>query len=35
MIAGIKRDRILNFMNREQLLTWVATVREQASNRIG
>jgi histidinol phosphatase-like PHP family hydrolase len=35
MMAGIKRDRILNFMNREQLLTWVATVREQTSNRIG
>jgi histidinol phosphatase-like PHP family hydrolase len=32
--AGIKRDRIVNFMNREQLLTWVANVRGQASNRI-
>lgn len=30
--AGIKRDRILNFMNREELLTWVASVRERASN---
>jgi histidinol phosphatase-like PHP family hydrolase len=29
MSTGIKRDRILNFMSREQLLTWVANVREQ------
>jgi histidinol phosphatase-like PHP family hydrolase len=33
MLAGIKRDRILNFMNREQLLTWVANVRQQVPNR--
>jgi histidinol phosphatase-like PHP family hydrolase len=34
MLAGINRDRILNFMTTEQLLTWVASVREQASDRI-
>lgn len=33
MMAGIKRDRILNFMKREQLLAWVANVREQTSSR--
>jgi histidinol phosphatase-like PHP family hydrolase len=35
MMGGIERDRILNFMNRKQLLAWVANVREQASNRMG
>jgi putative hydrolase len=29
MLAGIKRDRILNFMSKEQLLTWVASVRPE------
>ena len=28
--AGIKRERILNFMSREKLLQWVASVREGA-----
>ena len=27
LIAGIKPDRILNFLTRDELLTWVATVR--------
>ncbi len=30
LIAGIPRDRILNFMSRDELLGWVATVRENA-----
>jgi DNA polymerase (family 10) len=34
IMAGIKRDRILNFMNRKQLLAWVASVREKASSRL-
>lgn len=29
LTAGIKRDRILNFMTAEQLLKWVANVRQQ------
>ncbi|HEY6443042.1 MAG TPA: PHP domain-containing protein [Candidatus Acidoferrales bacterium] len=29
--AGIKRERILNFMSREQLLAWVGGIREQSS----
>ena len=29
-LAGIEPDRILNFMTREQLLAWVASVREAA-----
>ena len=29
LTAGIKRDRILNFMTAEKLLEWVASVREQ------
>lgn len=29
--AGIKRERILNFMSREQLLAWVRGVRENSS----
>ena len=28
--AGIKRERILNFMPREKLLQWVASFREAA-----
>ncbi|HXU19772.1 MAG TPA: hypothetical protein VN788_04225, partial [Verrucomicrobiae bacterium] len=28
--SGIKRDRILNFMSREELLAWVGDVRELA-----
>ena len=27
-LAGVKRDRILNFMTKEELLAWVASVRE-------
>ena len=30
LLAGVKRDRILNFMTREELLGWVASVREGA-----
>jgi DNA polymerase (family 10) len=29
--GGIKRERILNFMNREQLFHWVASVRDGKS----
>jgi histidinol phosphatase-like PHP family hydrolase len=29
LIAGIPRDRILNFLSRDELLEWAATVREQ------
>lgn len=29
--AGIRRERILNFMSHEQLLAWVRGVREQSS----
>ena len=28
LAAGIKCDRILNFMHRDELLNWAATVRE-------
>ena len=28
LLAGIKRDRILNFMSRDELLTWAAKVRD-------
>jgi DNA polymerase (family 10) len=31
--AGIRRDRILNFMTAEELLEWVAAVRENQSTR--
>lgn len=31
-LAGIPRDRILNFMSREELLGWVAQVRERAAS---
>jgi hypothetical protein len=27
LLAGIKRDRILNFMSRDELLSWAANVR--------
>jgi DNA polymerase (family 10) len=30
LLAGIKRDRILNFMTRDELLQWVASVRASA-----
>ena len=30
LLAGVKRDRILNFMKRDELLEWVASVREMA-----
>jgi histidinol phosphatase-like PHP family hydrolase len=30
--AGIKPDRILNFMRREQLLDWVKSVRDKAKS---
>jgi DNA polymerase (family 10) len=29
LIAGMPRDRILNFLSRDELLEWAATVREQ------
>jgi histidinol phosphatase-like PHP family hydrolase len=32
--AGIKRERILNFMPREKLLQWVASVRDAARRQI-
>jgi histidinol phosphatase-like PHP family hydrolase len=32
--AGIKCDRILNFMNSEELLSWVASVRHHDASRI-
>ena len=28
LLAGIKRDRILNFMSRKELLNWAANVRQ-------
>jgi histidinol phosphatase-like PHP family hydrolase len=31
--AGVKRDRILNFMTAEELLGWVAGVRERSTRR--
>ncbi|MFI5071124.1 MAG: hypothetical protein ACHP8A_09560 [Terriglobales bacterium] len=31
MLAGIKRERILNFMTRDELLTWVNNVREKSN----
>ena len=31
ILAGVKRDRILNFMTAEQLLDWVASVRERSA----
>jgi histidinol phosphatase-like PHP family hydrolase len=34
MKAGIKRDRILNFMSREELVEWVGKVRDQDSARV-
>jgi histidinol phosphatase-like PHP family hydrolase len=33
LLAGVKRDRILNFMTADDLLRWVAGVRENASSR--
>jgi hypothetical protein len=30
LLAGIRRDRIINFMEREELLAWVSEVRDQA-----
>jgi histidinol phosphatase-like PHP family hydrolase len=33
LLAGVKRDRILNFMSADELLRWVAGVRENASTR--
>lgn len=30
LLAGVKRERILNFMTREELLSWVQTVRESS-----
>lgn len=30
--AGTARERILNFMSREQLLSWVQSVRQRAAN---
>ena len=33
LLAGVKRDRILNFMSAEELLGWVASVRERSKRR--
>lgn len=33
MLAGVKRDRILNFMSAEELMGWVASVRERSTRR--
>jgi DNA polymerase (family 10) len=33
LLAGVKRDRILNFMTAEELLDWVAGVRERSTHR--
>lgn len=30
ILAGVKRDRILNFMKRDELLAWAAGVRESS-----
>jgi histidinol phosphatase-like PHP family hydrolase len=32
--AGIERDRILNFMNAEELLRWVTSVRDHEASRV-
>ena len=31
MLAGIKRERVLNFMTRDELLSWASNVREQSN----
>ena len=31
LLAGIKRERILNFMHRDELLSWAANVRERSA----
>ena len=31
LLAGIKRERILNFMHRDELLSWAANVRESSA----
>ncbi|HLY92778.1 MAG TPA: hypothetical protein VKQ89_05940 [Candidatus Angelobacter sp.] len=33
LVGGVKRDRILNFMTADELLRWIAAVREQAATR--
>ena len=33
LVGGIKRDRILNFMTRDELLAWVAAVPNTAAGR--
>lgn len=33
LLAGVKRDRILNFMTAEELLNWVGSVRERSARR--
>ena len=33
ILAGVKRDRILNFMTAEELLDWVGNVRERSTHR--
>jgi putative hydrolase len=30
LLAGIRRNRIINFLEREELLAWVSEVREKA-----
>jgi len=34
LLAGVKRDRILNFMTVEELLDWVGSVRERSISRL-
>jgi hypothetical protein len=31
LLAGVKRDRIINFMTAEELLNWVGSVRERSA----
>jgi putative hydrolase len=33
LLAGVKRERILNFMTAEELLDWVGSVRERSTRR--
>jgi DNA polymerase (family 10) len=33
LLAGVKRDRILNFMTAEELLDWVAVIRERSTHK--
>jgi putative hydrolase len=33
LLAGVKRDRILNFMTAEELLNWVSSVRQRSARK--